>query len=235
MTFKEKLLAFQIYIHILFFIGLVIFPISATLPTIIISQIIYAGICGTVFYHRVSAHKNQINPFVEKFLICLSWIGITSSAISWAGVHRKHHRFSDTIKDPHSPKFIGKFKTYWQLSNNDQDALKYVPDLMKKQWYVFQHKHYFKVLLMLHITVVLLLPIQWYWGVLIVPAFLMWCSGSIINMFCHDNHGPKNIDTIGVLTAGEGWHKNHHLDPSNPSFGHRADWGNVLYNLIKLK
>jgi stearoyl-CoA desaturase (delta-9 desaturase) len=233
MTYKQKLLTTQVYIHIIFLVGLFLLPWYIIIPTIVISQIVYAGLCGTVFFHRVSTHKNSINPTIEKCLILLSWLGATSSALAWSGVHRKHHRFSDTEKDPHSPIFIGKFRTYWQLSNNDKDIIRYVPDLLRKPWYVFQHRHYFAVLYSIHILGLILLPLPVYWMLLIVPAFLMWFSGSMINCFCHNEKGPMNNVLLSVLMIGEGMHKNHHAEPANPSFQHTTDMGYKIYNLIK--
>ena len=233
MTYKQKLLATQVYIHIVFIVGLILLPWYLTVPTIILSQLVYAGICGTVLFHRVATHKNEINPFIEKVLILLSWLGATSSVLAWAGVHRKHHRYSDTDKDPHSPIVMGKFRVYCQLTNNDSDVVRYVPDLLRKPWYLFQHKHYFFVLYLVHLVGLLLLSLQWYWMLLVVPAFLMWFTGSMVNCFSHDKNGPVNNVFLSILTLGEGMHKNHHEEPANPSFRHPTDMGYQIYKLVK--
>lgn len=234
MTFKKTLLVLQIYIHTLFIIGLIVLPLTFTIPVIILSQLIYVGLCGTVLFHRTLSHKNNIHPIAENIFLLLSWLGVVSSAMAWAGVHRKHHRFSDTDKDPHSPIKLGKFKAYWQLSNNDLDVLKYVPDLLRKPLYVFQHKHYFTVLFTIHIFGLFFLPLAWYWALLVVPGFLMWFGGSMINIFCHNNNGPSNVNILGFLNGGEGWHKNHHDQPANPSFRHWADWGGHIHYILKV-
>jgi len=232
MNFKKILLFSQIYIHLAFIAGLFYLPLILTIPTIVVCQIIFVGLCGTVFYHRVVTHKNPVKPAIEKILLMLSWLGTSGSAIAWAGTHRKHHRFSDTEKDPHCPVHHGIIKSYWYSSGNE-DIIRYVPDLTRKKLYVFQHKYYFQVLLALHVSLLLFLPVEFYWACLIVPGFLMWSGGSIINIFCHDKIGPKNVTILGLLTAGEGWHKNHHEQPANSSFRHPADWGYKLYNMIK--
>jgi stearoyl-CoA desaturase (delta-9 desaturase) len=172
MTPRHKLLLIQIYAHILFLVGLVLLSATISIPTIIISQIIYVGICGTAFFHRTVSHKNKINPTIEKILILLSWVGMSGSALAWAGTHRKHHRYTDTEKDPHSPKYHGRLRTYW-YSSGAGDIIRYVPDLLRKPWYLFQHKYYFKVLLVLHTLGLLFLSFTYYWALLIVPAFLM--------------------------------------------------------------
>lgn len=235
MTYKQVLLTTQIGIHILFILGLFYFPVVDTIFAIVISQIIYVGLCGTLFFHRTVSHKNAIHPVAEKILLTLSWLGCVSSALAWAAVHRKHHRFSDTLKDPHSPILIGKFKTYWQMTNNDTDVIRYVPDLLKKPWYVFQHKNYFTVFFSIHILGLLFLSWYLYWALLVVPAFLMWFGGSMINLFCHDKNGPRNVVVLGLLNCGEGWHKNHHDQPGNSSFRHWSDWPGYLHHKLSIK
>ena len=232
MNFKLQLLIAQIYIHLAFLGGLVYLPFAFSIPIIIFCQIIFVGLCGTVFYHRVVAHKNPVRPWIEKTLLLLSWIGVSGSAVAWAGTHRKHHRFTDTDRDPHSPMHHGIIKSYWYSSGNE-DIIRYVPDLIRNKWYVFQHKYYFQALFGLHLIAVFVLPLQIYWACLIVPGFLMWFAGSTINVFCHDKNGSKNLSLLGFLHGGEGWHKNHHEEPANPNFRHPADWGYKLYNIIR--
>ena len=63
--------------------------------------------CQTFFLHRYSAHKMfTMNKFWEKFFYALTYISQGSSYLSpraYAILHRMHHAFSDTEKDPHSP------------------------------------------------------------------------------------------------------------------------------------
>jgi fatty-acid desaturase len=232
MNFRKALLILQMYVHVFFFAGLFFIPLSQALVFIVLSQIIYVGFCGTGFYHRTVAHRNEIYPFFDTLFLMLSWVGISGSAIAWAGTHRKHHRFSDTDRDPHSPIRGSKLKAYW-YSSGSEDVVKYVPDLLRKKHYLFQHKHYFKVLLGLHALGALFLPIAWYWGLLITPAFTMWFAGSSINAFCHDQKGPINVPILGWLHAGEGFHQNHHNEPKNSSFRHWGDWGYYLHVLVR--
>jgi stearoyl-CoA desaturase (delta-9 desaturase) len=130
---------------------------------------------------------------------------------------------------------LGKFRAYWQLSDNDSDVIKYVPDLLRKPWYVYQHRYYFEILFAVHIYAMVFLPFIWYWALLVVPGFLMWFGGSMINIFCHDKNGPTNVALLAILNGGEGWHKNHHSDPSNTSFGNWFDWPGKLHNLLRYK
>jgi len=233
MSLRLSLLYTQIYIHLIFILGLIILPFSISIPTIILSQIIFVGLCGTVFYHRVVTHKNPIKPWIEKVLVFLSWIGASGSAIGWAATHRMHHRFNDTEQDPHSPKYMSRFKVYWWSSGTEK-SIRYVPDLLRKPLYVFEHKHYFKGLILFHSLVLVFCPLYIYWMICIVPAFCMWFAGSMTNVFGHDTKGNTlNNDLMGYLFAGEGWHKNHHDHGSSPKFNDYGDWGYQIYKLIK--
>ena len=61
------------------------------------------------FLHRYAAHQMfKMNKFWEKFFFVLMYILQNSSFLSprtYAILHRMHHAYSDTDKDPHSPLF----------------------------------------------------------------------------------------------------------------------------------
>ena len=232
MNFRLILLISQIYIHILFFYGLYNFSATFTIPVIVVSHIIFSGICGTVFFHRVVAHKNSIKPIYENLLLAISTIGLSGSALAWVATHRMHHRYSDTIRDPHCPKYNGLLKTYF-YSSADSSSIRYVVDLLKDKRYTLQHKYYFHINIVYHTLLFVMLPFHLYWMACIVPGFVMWFTGSIINCFSHNSSGPTNNDILGFLFAGEGWHKNHHLHASNPQFNIKYDWGYKFYTLLK--
>ena len=232
MNSRKILLILQILIHCCFFAGLFFVDAYWAIFTILICHIVFVGACGTVLFHRVIAHKNKINPLIEKILLMLSTIGASGSAIAWAGTHRMHHRFSDTPRDPHSPQHAGIIKTYW-YSSGGPEIIRYVPDLLRKPLYLFQHKYYFQLLLMFHVVVLLTCSFSIYWAICIVPAFMMWFAGSTINCLGHDNNGPINSNILGLLFAGEGWHKNHHDQPASTTFNDNYDLGSTIYKMIK--
>lgn len=231
MNGKQKLLLVQIYIHLLFLIGLFSIPLYITIPAIIFLHIFSVSFMITVFFHRTVAHRHTINPIAEKVLLFISWMMGVGSAIAVAGTHRKHHRFSDTEKDPHSPKNLGVFRTYWYGSGSE-DIVRYVPDLLRKPLYVFQQKHYFSGLLLIHLLCFAIFPFYVYWVLLIASSFLVWFNGGLINICCHDNQGPINSNFFGFWLAGEGWHKNHHSSPGDKNFHTTYDWGGLVHKLV---
>src|SRR3954462_14436430 len=71
----------------------------------------YLSLFGQTFYlHRYAAHKMfTMSKGWEKFWYIFSWVTQGSSylnARAYAILHRMHHAYSDTEKDPHSPHFF---------------------------------------------------------------------------------------------------------------------------------
>ncbi len=52
-----------------------------------------------------------------------------------------------------------------------------------------------------------------------------WSVNSVTHMWGYRNYSTpddsRNNWIVGLLTGGEGWHNNHHADPSSARFGHR--------------
>ena len=63
----------------------------------------------TFFLHRYGAHKQfTMSKGWERFFFFLTYLAQGSSFLSprgYAILHRMHHAYSDTEKDPHSPLF----------------------------------------------------------------------------------------------------------------------------------
>ena len=101
-------------------------------------------------YHRLFTHRGfKVPKFVEYFLHICGSLGLQSGAISWVTTHRLHHAFTETEKDPHSPRF----GIYWShmgwifrgTAQNQTTATmqRYAPDLMKDKVHRVLNKYYY--------------------------------------------------------------------------------------------
>ena len=82
----------------------------------------------TFFHHRYSAHAMfSMSRFWEKVFFVLSCVFQGSSYLSpnaYGILHRMHHAYADTEKDPHSPKYDGNvFRMMWKTKNVYADVL----------------------------------------------------------------------------------------------------------------
>src|SRR5262249_45548366 len=62
------------------------------------------GFCFGAGYHRYLAHRSYQTSRVLQFLLAAGGCtALRGGPLWWAGLHRHHHRFSDTEVDVHSP------------------------------------------------------------------------------------------------------------------------------------
>lgn len=187
----------------------------------------------TMTYHRLLSHKSWTAPKSIKYLFSFfAGIGLTGSAISWVSIHRQHHRFTDTEKDPHSPLYKSWFYCHF-LSMFSEVNLRYVSDLLKERFYLLQHKYYFEISLFWGILMILIFQdvnaLIYAW---LAPAAILWNGGSFIVSISHREGTTFNDKLLAFFVWGEGYHKNHHNDPKSYKFG-KYDLAGVIIEFIQ--
>jgi stearoyl-CoA desaturase (delta-9 desaturase) len=185
-------------------------------------------------YHRLLTHRSFKAPrWLEYLLTILGGMAIQDDAPKWVATHRIHHQFTEQERDPHSTR-PGFFWAHigWIIRGTaiDHDAAtlkKYVPDLMKDKFHVAFARFYYVPLI---ISGVILFAIGGWsmvlWGVFARVVF-GWHSTWLVNSATHF-WGTRSFETtddstnnfwIALLTFGEGWHNNHHAQPSSARHG----------------
>ena len=204
-------------------------PILFSISNIILSIISFyvlniLGIWMTL--HRYYSHKSFEfkNSYIKWAFTFLAIVAGRGSPLGWVYLHRRHHAYSDTEKDPHSPKFLG-YKLFgfghYQKQEEEKIQLFLVKDMMSKEQ-LFIHKWYIVIIL----TFILLLALVdfelCYFG-WAVPAFLIQLSQNNFNYIGH-MYGYRNFNTeddsknnawLFPILLGEAWHNNHHHSPKD--------------------
>ena len=197
------------------------------------------GMSGT--FHRLLSHKSYNCPqWWEYFGTLMGAIGGTGSSIAWCAVHREHHRFTDTAKDPHSPSHL----PWWQIqffSMFHKPSPKYAADLLRSEFHVNIHKYYWLIHAIYGALCYLIDPfaVVYLW---LFPSFILWHAGSFINTLSHtfgwQDHDTRDTSTnhwlTGIFVWGEGWHNNHHNAPQNYRFGEKWYQLDVTARIIEL-
>jgi len=188
-------------------------------------------------YHRLFSHKGfEVSKLMKRFIL---WCGVISgqgSPILWVAIHRGgHHRYSDTEKDPHSPK-DGFWHSYilWMIKLKEGDVNpKGAVDLLRDPDMIFAHKHYHLILWLSHAALALINFDLWLYTMglpafLTLHAFCMQTSVVHYTKLGYKNYETKddsmNVPWLWILTQGECWHNNHHGDAKNPNYGGRHWW-----------
>lgn len=202
----------------------------------------------TVGYHRYFTHGSfKTNRAVKLVLAISGSLAIEGSLDQWVADHRKHHKYSDEVGDPHSPwrfgtsrKAIAKGLVYshvgWLFESDNTSIEKYAPDITKDKELNWISKHFSVfVIASLLIPAVLGGLITWswlgaltafFWAGLVRIAFVHHVTWSI-NSICHvfgnrpfvSRDLSSNVAWLAIPSMGESWHNLHHVDPTAARHG----------------
>lgn len=201
--------------------------------------------CQTFFLHRYGAHRMfEMNKFWERVFYLLTYIGQGPSFLhprGYAILHRMHHAYSDTEKDPHSPLFYSNVATMmWSTKERYDDFAYYrkkpeprfeggVPEwpLLDK---IGQNWGARLAWCALYVGVYVAFAPNIWWYLLLPMHFLMGpIHGAIVNWGGH-KYGYQNFDNgdasrnalfIDFVTLGELFQNNHHKFGMAPKFAAR--------------
>ncbi len=200
------------------------------------------GIC--LGYHRMLTHDGmKTYPWVRYVFATIGTLAGEGSALDWVADHRKHHKYSDQVGDPHSPHegawWSHMFWLAYHTHNGDRAAYlnRWVPDLYKQRGMRILDV----LFLPLHIATGCALYALGYWigGTELAVSMLVWgmfvrlvtvlhatwMVNSISHMFGYRNYettdDSRNNWLVAIVAYGEGWHNNHHAYPRMARHGHR--------------
>jgi len=187
----------------------------------------------TGFYHRYFSHRTFTTSRGAQFAFAVWGASCTQRGpLWWAAHHRKHHKFSDTHDDVHSPRHHGLWWAHmgWITAPaNFPTDYTQIPDLAKYRELRFLDRFDLLVPLALAVTLFLLGGVQWLvWG-FIVSTVVLFHTTCLINSLAHTmgrrryatDDDSRNSLILALLTFGEGWHNNHHRYPGATRQGHR--------------
>jgi stearoyl-CoA desaturase (delta-9 desaturase) len=169
-------------------------------------------------------------------------------------MHRMHHAYADTDKDPHSPaNFRNVFAMMWHSRafylRVDKGLMtlekKFLRNLPEWRWFDKFAQSYFSRIPWVAAYVVifiLLAPSPWFFALLPVIILLGPVHGAIINWFAHKygfvnfklGNTSRNLLPVDVLMLGEAYHNDHHHAPSRANFGKRWFQVDPVYYIIKV-
>ncbi|MFU8797427.1 MAG: acyl-CoA desaturase [Gammaproteobacteria bacterium] len=219
-----------VYYHIALLIALPFYfyfdPPSQGMVITTIVLYFLTGISITAGYHRYYSHKTyKMSRIPEFFILYLATMAAQGSVLRWAFEHRLHHAYVDTDNDPYSvKKGFWYAHVLWLMEKPRPIDPKFVKDLLKNKWIVFQDKYYITLLLLTNVPVFLLAG--WFFNDF-TGAFLLaiWTrvlalhhSTWFINSLAHTwgaqtfskEHSAVDNFLISFLTFGEGYHSYHH-------------------------
>ncbi len=184
-------------------------------------------------YHRYFAHRAFSTSRIGQF--ALAFLAQTSAQrgiLWWASKHRRHHRYSDTADDVHSPVqrgFLYAHVGWIFVPRNDATDYAVVRDLARYKELMWLDRHpYLPAALLASATWLIAgwpgLAIGFCWSTVAV-----WHATFSINSLAHvigrqryvTGDQSRNNWLLALLTMGEGWHNNHHAYQASVRQGFR--------------
>jgi len=201
--------------------------------------------CQTFFLHRYGAHSQfTMSTGWQRFFYLLTYVSQGASFLhprAYAILHRMHHAYSDTERDPHSPVFHRNVLSMMWHTKHRYDDFAYgrvqpdprfgystpswpFVDRLSQSW-------------PLRITWVLAYTLfywrfatqPWMWALLPLHFIMGPIHGAIVN-WCGHRYGYRNYDSTDVsrntfpiefITWGELFQNNHHRFAMSPKFSVR--------------
>lgn len=198
----------------------------------------------TAGYHRYFCHRAFKTSRVFQFV--LAWLGASAAQrgpLWWAGHHRWHHRHSDTAEDVHPPGVRGILWAHagWIMSKrNDRTRIEWIRDFAAYRELRWLDANHYVAPVSLGVALFLLGawlaaaypalgtngPQLVVVGLLCSTTLLYHCTFAV-NSIGHTvgsrryvtRDNSRNSFWLALLTAGEGWHNNHHRYPASERQG----------------
>jgi stearoyl-CoA desaturase (delta-9 desaturase) len=221
------------------------------LAIMVLMYLVTGGLGISVGFHRLFAHRSfeAVRP-VRGALAIFGTMAMMGPIIRWVTNHRKHHSFTDTEGDPHSPHLgdrtgvLGSLTGLWHahvgwiFRDDRAPRERYARDLLADPLVAFVDRTAalwvalgFALPFALGLAVTASLEgalIALLWGgpvrIFIVPHLTF-----SINSLCHftgrrrfaTGDESRNVSWLAPLAFGESWHNNHHAFPSSAFLGLR--------------
>lgn len=199
-------------------------------------------------YHRLLTHRGfTTSKWMTRFLATCATLAIQAGPIAWVTTHRIHHAFTETEKDPHSPR-NGTWWAHvgWIFRGTAQVhprsvVEKYSPDLIRDPYLRFLDNYY--AVTPIVVGGILMLIGGWtmvVWAI-IFRTVLAWHFTWMVNSATHlwgsrrfeTRDDSRNNGLIAAVTFGEGWHNNHHAYPR--SARHGLTWREFDVNWVQIR
>lgn len=170
-------------------------------------------------YHRYYSHRTY--KCSKWYQVLINVLGIFSGAgpaLTWAAVHKQHHAYSDKEDDPHSYHHKGWLSVYVNTwGYNSKIKRRFIKTLWRDPILKFFYNQYFTLNLFIIVLFFLIDPMLMVFGYA-MPVVFAFHGYGLLNILGHKD-GPTNTFVGNILTAGEGWHANHHKKPGSYKIG----------------
>jgi len=230
----------------------------AVIAVFFVSHWVLSVFFQTFFLHRYGAHRMcTMSRGWERFFHLATYLAQGPSYLhprGYAILHRMHHAYSDTERDPHSPRnYPGVFTMMLDTKKRYDDFAYYRTDPEERflggypEWPAldrFSQTWTSRIGWGAAYTLfyVAFAPSPWFFLLLPIHFVMGPIHGAIVN-WCGHRYGYKNYDNgddsrntllIDVVTMGELFQNNHHKFGQSPNFAVRTWELDPAYQVMRV-
>jgi stearoyl-CoA desaturase (Delta-9 desaturase) len=219
--------------------------LAALVVGFVVAQL--ATLATSLYLHRTLAHKAlRLSPGLTLAVRAVLWLTTGIKPREWAAVHRRHHAFTDTESDPHSPLQLGWIRVqltnaalYRRCARDGITVARYARDIPRDRFDRLFDRAFLGLGIGIALLVVVLGPLPG----LLAAAFHTVCYlglNGAVNAVTHTfgrrpyDNSATNLQWLALLTAGEGLHNNHHAAPTSAKFSLHNGELDPTWPLIRL-
>jgi len=206
----------------------------------------------TLGYHRLLCHRSfRLPQDLERVLATCGALSCQHGPIDWVGLHRHHHKFSDTDADHHnSSRGFWWSHMGWMFAEIPAMAAvpRFTADLSKDPYYRWLNNNFLLLQLPLAGLLFWIGTVSgaggWalvLWGIplrLVLVYHVTWLVNSATHCWGEATHNSgdqsRNNAWVAALTFGEGWHNNHHAFPHSARHGLQPGQIDLTWQHIRL-
>ena len=184
-------------------------------------------------YHRYFAHRAfNASKWYEYYVLFLGTLTASGPLLGWVGVHRLHHNHTDTEDDPHSPRHQGFIPVLTSTFKVKAIRHRVIKDLLRNKRVMWYYRNHMVIRLCTAVGAFVLLSFPMFLVLFVSPMIYAYIGFGTINAFAHKDGKIFNNHWLNILSAGEGYHRNHHENPRAWRLG-KYDMSAVFIRMIK--
>ncbi len=188
-------------------------PIGVTLG---LCSALLTALVTEVYAHRCLAHRAfRVRPGLAEVLDTYFRVVVGTDPETWAAVHRVHHRYADTPRDPHSPRLRSPFQVLLGSAYLFAVAKRDVPKDRPKGARVMVIRIAVVGVYVLafgagQVLVIFLVHLVGYLGIM----GMVNTVGHLYGRKPHPEASGYDIAWLAIPLLGHGYHNSHHAHPA---------------------